>query len=111
MAGSPGNERLKELADAYGTDATPDSVADAIIARTQISAGANERDPLIYLVALLTRDEGTIRTLKEAGTLTNALVSEMTSGVERFSPEMPPDAFVNIAIGDVRSVLQAAPSG
>ncbi len=56
MAAGP----LQRFADAYGVPSTLDAVADAIILRTQIPAGVNERGPVLEVVAMLIRDPDTL---------------------------------------------------
>jgi hypothetical protein len=101
-------ERLRWLADAYGCDPTIDAVADQIIRRTQISAGANERGPVLEVVSLITRDEETLDALRSTGDLPASLGAEMETAVARYEPAMPAATLVELALGNVRIVASAA---
>jgi hypothetical protein len=101
---APELERLQRLADAFGVDPTLEAVADAIIARTTIAAGANERNAVIAVVALLVRDEGTLTVIQEAGD-SGKIKEEMAEAAALHSPQMPA-SLVNLVIVEVFSALR-----
>jgi hypothetical protein len=105
-------DRLQQLADAYGVSDTFDDVADAIIAkkRPQLTYGENERRAVIALVALLVENAGTMSALALGDALPANVVALMTKLVASHFVDVPPatmpaETFVDLVIGDVRSVL------
>jgi hypothetical protein len=101
-------EPLQQLANAYGVAATVDAVADAIIARTPITAGVNERLPVIEVVTLLVRDPDTLTLMKDHSPLPHHLTIEMTRAVAHHEPAIPPGDLVDIALTNVRYALDQA---
>jgi hypothetical protein len=99
---------LEQLADAYGVAHSFDTVADAIIAQTQITAGKNERDAVIALVRYLVLNERVLTTLEQADVLTGPDRAEMTRIVAPFPGlKMPADSLVSIVLANVASILQS----
>jgi hypothetical protein len=103
-------DSLDRLAGLYGVDPTLDAVADAIIGRTDISHGINERAPVMAVVALLVRDPGTLDLMEAGDKLPLALRDEMTSTTDVHKPAMPSDLLVSLVLTDVNSILRQ-PSG
>ena len=99
---------LQRLADAYGVASTLDAVADAIILRTRIPAGVNERGPVLEVVAMLVRDPDTLRLIADHEPLPDDLLAEMTRVIDQYGPAMPVDTLVGIVLRDITLALGQA---
>lgn len=102
---------LQRLADAFGSEATLDAVADAIIARSRkdlshLSSGYNERGSVLGIVSVLVDHGGALAALEEHGPLPSDTFEAMQQQVHAHPPEtIEPDAFVGIVMSQIRAVL------
>jgi len=105
------NAALQRLADALGSEATLDEVADAIIARShkdppQLTYGQNERGSVLGMVSVLVEHEGALAALEEHGSLPSDTFEAMRQQVRAHTPEtIEPDAFLGIVMSQIRAVL------
>ena len=108
MGGPPDLDGLKRLADAYGLSTrTLDAIADAIIARTQLSDDMYERGAVMDLVALIVEDVGTLTALEKGGKLPNDVLKRMANLIASDPPATVPEwDFLEIVLDDVRFVLR-----
>jgi len=115
MGGPPNPERLKRsadglkrLADAYDVSTpTLDAIADAIIARTQLTDGKYERRAVMDLVAFIVEDVGTLISLETGGKLPDNVLNRMGDLIASDPPATVPEwDFLQIVLDNVRSVLR-----
>lgn len=102
---------LQRLADAFGSEATLDAVADAIITRSQkdlswLTYGRNERGSVLGMVSVLVDHEGALAALENHDPLPQGTVEAMSEQVRINPPEtIEPDAFLGIVLSQIRAVL------
>ena len=102
---------LQRLADAFGSEATLDAVADAIITRSQkdlsrLTYGQNEWRSLLGMVSVLVDHEGALAALESHDPLPQGTVEAMSEQVRLNPPEtIEPDAFLGIVLSQIRAVL------
>jgi len=115
MGGPPNPERLKRsadglkrLADAYDVSTpTLDAIADAIIARTQLTDGKYEQRAVMDLVAFIVEDVGTLTSLETGGKLPDDVLNRMGDLIASDPPATVPEwDFLQIVLDNVRFVLR-----
>jgi len=74
---------LAELGTAYGVPAQLDPVVDAIIGRTKITGGENERTSVLEVVALLVVEPGTVGALRSGEMIPAPVVQSMVERADR----------------------------
>jgi len=99
---------LKRLADAYDVSTpTLDAIADAIIARTQLTDDKYERGAVMDLVAFIIEDVGTLTSLEKGGELSNDVLTRMANLIASDPPATVPEwDFLQIVLDNVRFVLR-----
>lgn len=110
-SGASNMDRLERLAAAYASAPTLDAVADAIISRTPIAGSVNERNPVMEVISLVVRDEGTLEALMTGGALSDELHAEMLRAVDQDGPAMPAATLLELVLGNIRIVAGRPPAG
>ena len=99
---------LKRLADAYDVPTpTLDAIADAIIARTQLTDDKYERGAVMDLVAFIVEDVGTLTALEDCSELPKDVLERMGNLIASDPPATVPEwDFLQIVLDNVRFVLR-----
>ena len=106
-------DHLEKLGAAFGSPATIDGIADAIITRSltdppQLTSGGNEREMVMEIISLLVVLQGAFTALEDHEPLPPDVLGEMKRQVlANPSATIPLDEFVNIVLGHVRSAFYA----
>ena len=100
-------ERLERVAYAYDVVPSDDSVAQAIINRTKMTASANDRQAVIALVDLIVGSADTFAALETGESLPDAVWKQMQTTVAECSPPLviPAWSLIDIVLSDLRFVL------
>ncbi len=104
---SPDDDRLNQLADAYGVPSNLDAVTDAIISRSRpnLTHGANERNPVMNVVALLVNREGLLAATAANRPWPEESWKHITEVVARSNPPIGVENLIGAVLADVHSVL------
>lgn len=103
---------LRRLGNVYGASATLGAIADAVIARAQLSSAASERRAVMDLLAFIVEDTDTLIALEKGNTPSDDVLKRMAEMIAIDPPATVPEwEFLQTVVENVRVALGASAPG